>query len=279
MKKAFLSLDQKYKIIIHVVNLLIIFIVPQYVDTESKEWYVNIILFLWGIVFFGEIILAIWTKKDSGSLLKVASEETKNIVETKEIYDFSKIVDIKSGIITSIKIMMDDKNRKFVIKDGGRYSKIYNYTDLINYEIYENNNSVVQGTIGKTLIGGAFFGLGGMILGGNSKRKISSKCDDLRLIIRVNDINNTCLSVQYISKNIDKNSSKYKIYKDELFEIVSVLEYMMNDVKKIDVSNKNEISLNSQTDREKLEDLKKLLDEGIITQEEFEAKKKQILNL
>ena len=44
--------------------------------------------------------------------------------------------------------------------------------------------------------------------------------------------------------------------------------------------NKKQISQNkTKTDKEKLLELKELLDEGLITEEEYELKRKQILNL
>ena len=42
---------------------------------------------------------------------------------------------------------------------------------------------------------------------------------------------------------------------------------------------KNNISISSDTNLDDLRKLKSLLDDGIITQEEFNSKKKQILNL
>ena len=44
-------------------------------------------------------------------------------------------------------------------------------------------------------------------------------------------------------------------------------------------SKKNNKTVNEQDDLEKLKEYKKLLDDGIITQEDYEEKKKQILKL
>ena len=56
---------------------------------------------------------------------------------------------------------------------------------------------------------------------------------------------------------------------DKLYSLIHELIYKL----------KNEKSSSASGDYKELEDLKRLLDKGIITQKEFELKKKQILNL
>lgn len=66
-------------------------------------------------------------------------------------------------------------------------------------------------------------------------------------------------------------NSIYKNYADEQFE--------KTDYVKDSLSDRNNESDNTKTYIEELRTLKALLDDGIITQDEFDMKKKQILNI
>ena len=135
----------------------------------------------------------------------------------------------------------------------------------------------MKGTAGKALVGGLFFGLGGMIVGSSMKRSIQDNCNSLKLIIRINDISQSQISINYFSNvNYSKNSYTYKAIKDNLIEVCSTLEYIMNkkDIKEYTNYYENNITLKQQ-----IKELKEMLDEGLIGQDEYEQKKKQILKL
>lgn len=112
----------------------------------------------------------------------------------------SKTINIKtSSRWTTNKFFIDNINKKFIYCNDNKYSKAYRFTDIINYEVYENGKSKVQGRAGSALIGGAFFGLGGLIVGSSMSKNIDELCNNLKLIIRLNDFENPQIS----NKNID----------------------------------------------------------------------------
>jgi hypothetical protein len=177
-------------------------------------------------------------------------------------------------------ILIDNQNKKFIYQRGKTYSKTYNFSDLINYEVYENGKSQVKGRAGSALIGGAFFGLGGLIVGSSMSRNINEKCNQLKLIIRVNDITCPQIVITYVDNvDWDKRGYTYRAMKENLQSICSTLEFILN-AKSVE-GNVVQAETNNgvKSKKEQLQELKEMLEEGLITQEEFEQKKKQILGL
>lgn len=73
-------------------------------------------------------------------------------------------------------------------------------------------------------------------------------------------------------------SFTYNAYKSDANNISSLLDYMCSNADKTEnINTENTVSTVSSADE--LRKFKELLDEGIITQEEFEKKKLQILGL
>ena len=202
--------------------------------------------------------------------------------------DFSKTNFIPSTSLTilasgwsSTKLLINNNTKEFVYQKGKYSSKVYKFSDLINYEVYENGKSQVQGRAGSALIGGAFFGLGGLIVGSSMSRKINEKCNQLKLIIRLNDFNCPQIVITYVDNvDWDKNGWAYRNMKENLQSVCSMLEFMLNE-KTLEQSStvKQEESHAKKSNKEQLQELKEMLDDGLITQEDFEQKKKQILGL
>lgn len=51
----------------------------------------------------------------------------------------------------------------------------YHFTDLISYELVENDNIVTSGGVGQALIAGAAFGGAGAIAGGITGKRVQKK--------------------------------------------------------------------------------------------------------
>lgn len=179
------------------------------------------------------------------------------------------------------RFLVDNTNRKFIYQKGREYSKTYKFSDIISYEVYENGKSQVQGRAGAALIGGAFFGLGGLIVGSSMSRNINEKCTQLRLIIRLNDLECPQIVITYVDNvEFDKLGADYRYMKEDIQSLCSMLEFMLNE-KTLEQSSTVEQGEShvKKSNKEQLQELKEMLDDGLITQEDFEQKKKQILGL
>ncbi len=270
---------------------------PLMLDGETIPAGVMVLLIIIAVCITGAPFVDLFLtfqKSDKELALKAMRKEIQSSVynnikheqQKKELPDadfiISKTIPILASGRSSTKLLIDNQNKKFIYQKGKIYSKPYKFSDVINYEVYENGKSQVQGRAGSALIGGAFFGLGGLIVGSSMSRSINEKCNQLKLIIRLNDFDCPQIMITYVD-NVDwhKNGWMYRNMKENMQAVCSMLEYMLNE-KTLEQSSsiKQEEKLNEKkSSKEQLQELKEMLDDGLITEEDFEQKKKQILGL
>lgn len=212
-------------------------------------------------------------------LNKYPIEELKNIVgishkseeeHQKELDAFTATKKIGNYIY------FDNDHKKYAIVKTSLTGKvvdmqIYDYSSIIDFELLEDGNSIEKGGIGRALVGGALFGGVGAIVGGNTGHKHKRTCSKLQIKITQNDISIPAIYVDFISTETKKTSSIYTTAYQFAQEAMSVLNIITNDL------NKNTTNTNSNADE--IKKFKELLDEGIITQEEFDKKKKELLGI
>ncbi|MFN1873299.1 SHOCT domain-containing protein [Clostridioides difficile] len=172
----------------------------------------------------------------------------------------------------------DDNNKKFIVLNGFNREKVnlnvYNYSDVIEYELLENGETVTKGGIGRALAGGALFGGVGAVVGGvTAKRTTKAFIDSLKIKITLNNLSNPNVYVNLIQLRTKSNSSIYKMAYSSAQEILSVLAIIVKDNEAVNIQN------NSNDAIQQVKGLKELLDLGAITDEEFNTKKKELLNL
>ena len=235
-------------------------------------------------------------KKDLGlTLYNKYSSMHHEIIDKN--FHLAKTINVKIG--KNRNILFDEENQKIIFQHNELFSKTYNFSDIISYEVYENGNSRVRGRAGSAIIGAAFFGYVGLVAGSSMSREINEKCTQLDLIIRINDFENPQIKFSYINglESCYKESPTYKEKIENIHLICSMLEFIINkkDINKIDLKNDNmcETTENTSVNNKKEEDfivsdntckkqlieLKELYDDGLITEEEYEKKRKQILNI
>lgn len=270
--------------------IYIIFFCCLPIITEGEPIKIGLLLFM--------IVVAITTialfpilmlkdiKKSNGELaLKMIKKElSTNATSMQQFLDkdfiVSKEVTVSANGWSTTKLLIDNESKTFIYQQGKNYSKKYNFNDIINYEVYENGKSKVQGRAGSALIGGAFFGLGGLIVGSSMSRNVNEKCNQLKLFIRINDLECPQIEITYVDNaEFDKSGWTYRNMKENLQTVCSVLEFMINK-KTLEQLGTNESEAKTvKSNKEQLQELKELLDDGLITQEDFDTKKKQILGL
>ena len=215
--------------------------------------------------------------------------ETQGIRHTNNRSDFS--VDQEILLLTTTngqKLLIDNKHQLFAfIQTHDSPTKLYSYRDLIRYEIYEDGTKYVEGRAGSALVGGFFFGLGGAIVGSARSRNVKSISNNLKLILYINDFDSPQLQFIYNTRALNKASDTYKSKVENLHSVCSILEYMLNQ-KTLEESAKVAVAIPIATPiqstidfsaKEQLQELKTMLNEGLITKEDFDKKKKQILGL
>lgn len=173
-------------------------------------------------------------------------------------------------------ISFDENNKLWKIHT---YNVIFKYEDIISYELIEDGESITKGGLGGAVVGGALLGgtgvLAGSILG---KKKTKKEIDELRVkIITRNEFYQVVFINFLIAGPVKSGSLVHKGYKAAADRIISELTVIMDLL-----DSTNRVSNSTPTpmsDADQIIKFKQLYDEGIITEEEFIAKKRQLLGI
>ena len=171
--------------------------------------------------------------------------------------------------------MIDGKNGLWYAQNqfGTRRGAVHRFSDIISYELLEDGDTQTKGGLGSAVAGGLAFGPLGAIVGASAGKKTTSRiCDSMRIRIT---LNNPAAPVEYVNllqMRVSRKSAAYKKAYEQAQEILGVLDAL--------TAGKQE---NEKTEpvsaADEIRKFKALMDDGIITPEEFEAKKKQLLGL
>ncbi|MCH5152267.1 MAG: SHOCT domain-containing protein [Clostridiales bacterium] len=179
-------------------------------------------------------------------------------------------------------IFIDLKNKKWSYYDySKKISKIYKFEDLLDYEIVEDGQSIVQGKTASTIIGGVLGGGLGALAGASGSRRIDNVCNKLEIKLNVNNVTMPSIQLVLLDKETAKGSAKYKSCYDKAIEFEAILKIIMANAneKSVPAQSNNDKKENTKSTKAELQELKEMFDDGLITQEEFEQKRKQILGL
>jgi len=161
-------------------------------------------------------------------------------------------------------VVIDVENKLFYIgNENDAFHIYYKFDEVDRYEIETINEKTVikkKGGISRAIIGGALFGGIGAVVGATTAKSEAKKIGG---ISQIKIVLNTYAGIKTIVINNPSNSLS-------LF-----LDKCITEKSNKQISN-NKTQLGSADEILKY---KKLLDEGIITEEEFLSKKKQLLNL
>lgn len=173
-------------------------------------------------------------------------------------------------------IEFDDNQMKWLVPGffgGKNHSKVYNYSDIVDFELLEDEESITKGGLGRAIVGGVLLGGVGAVVGGvTGGKKSKSICNSLKIKITINDINNPTVYIKFLSTATKKDSFTYRTLYNSAQEILSTLQLICN-------KQEENINVATMSNADEILKYKNLLDSNIITQEEFDAKKKQLLGL
>lgn len=224
-------------------------------------------------------------KTSAVTIAKKTIEDVKNDITNTEMENekyIQKLTDFNPTKKMGTYIEFDEEKKQWLIPDGfyGKKIKphIYNYDDIIDFELLEDGESISKGGLGRAVAGGILFGGVGAIVGGaTGGKKSKAICTSLMIKITVNDLNNPTVYINYITTATKNSSLLYKAAYQNAQNCLSTLQLVRNSNQKSLQNNINTETTVSGADE--ILKFKNLLDNGIITQEEFEAKKKQLLGL
>lgn len=168
-------------------------------------------------------------------------------------------------------IKIDENRRLFKVN-----LSTYPIDDLVSFELLENDSQVTSGgiSLGRAALGGLAFGIVGSGIGGLTKvkKQDTELCNSLKVIINFKNQKRGTAVINLIAKKTKKSGF---MYSTALATAKSTLEGLNYILSLQDIQDKD-------SNLDKLEEIKKykeLLDLGIIDQNEFDNKKKELLNL
>jgi uncharacterized membrane protein len=180
---------------------------------------VNMILFVIILIFIIIIIAAVVSAKNTeeGNEQCLAHLQSINFLVSKKT-EFGDIA-----------LYVDDTNKKWAIKTRRNEEvKIFGYSDLLEFEVYEDGNSIAKGRAGSALVGGLLFGVVGAVVGGAGKKSISNTCKVLQLRIRVNNLYCPEIILDFINTETKKDSFIYRTNFEIAKNMAATLSYIHN---------------------------------------------------
>ena len=157
------------------------------------------------------------------------------------------------------------------------------YAELVDYELYKDGGIMPKGGVGRAVVGGVLFGSTGSIVGA-ATRKHEDVITKLYInVVLDNDIRMATINI--INTQMDANSFSGSILLDTARRITADLDLILNENRR---NREKSLQANIETvitptvntsAADEILKYKNLLDIGAITQEEYDAKKKQLLNL
>lgn len=241
----------------------------NYLKGERKMGYFILVIFL-------IILIAIIVGVVKGTKQRKENENARESVEqTLRRNGFN----IEKAVGVTAKLYVDNTNKKWAINEWNNSTdvKIYQYSDLIDFELLEDNESIVKGGFGKALVGGALGGTTGAIIGSSGSKKVKQNANLLEIKIRTNDFSHPQYSIEFIKGfAMAKTSPQYKKLYDEAQEVIGVLSFISANGENNSTVAEEKMQISAA---DKVRELMQLKNEGIISEEEFEKKKKELLNL
>ena len=242
---------------------------------------------MWQLIFF---IIIVALMVGAPILLNASSKDKK--MKDNALQNYINFIN-KNGISNSQSISLkniariDIETQKKLLGAYSYYeseSVVLKFEQILDFEIFENGNSVVSSKTGSAIVGGLLFGGLGAIAGASGSRIISDNCKTLKLNIYTTDVTNSVVTLDLLDKGIEKNSTEYENLKDTINKMIGFLKIAREsnrqaerkEDKKVIVENIEDINQNNNLS--KLKELAQLKEQGIITDKEFEESKKKILS-
>ena len=179
---------------------------------------------------------------------------------------------------------INENSRQFAIGKGFipslKHATLYSYHDIVDFELIEDGTSITKGGLGRAAVVGLLFGGVGAVVGGvTGGKKAQQKCTSLMVKITVNNVNTPAEYIKLITSPIDKSGFTYKAAFQNAQDIISILQLICSQCEAEKAAETPTSAVKESSSADEIRKFKALLDEGIITEEEFNAKKKQLLGL
>jgi hypothetical protein len=198
------------------------FFLVALVSLTLREYSVCVVYLLIGSIGFTPRFLYKTPKREIAKQQISALESTGFIISKSKKY---------GNRISNATIYIDDVNKKFAVQESifaGRHRplRIFLYSDLLDFELNEDGNSIAKGKGVASTVGALTFGIAGAIIGAAGARKSQSTCTSLVVRITVKDLQNPAIFIQFISSEVRKGSISYTLPLAQAKDLMATLHYI-----------------------------------------------------
>lgn len=211
--------------------------------------------------------------KQEKAAKKIKNEAAKEKLKVQELADKENIKVHNAARYGSL--YFDNVDKKIVQLSS--FTKLYSatsYSDIISYTpVDRGHNEKKKHGLLRAATGGALLGPAGAVIGAVTGGKNFGYVDELGVNISLK--NGQSISIGFI-----KETTKQGILTDGAYKECNSLCALLDSI--LAENNNQSAVSNDQTSEDitkQLRKLKSLVDDGILTQDEFDAKKKQILKI
>ncbi len=149
--------------------------------------------------------------------------------------------------------------------------------EIVDYDLVENGNTVNKSGLGSAVVGGALFGGAGALIGYSMGKKQVQEVTSLYIKITTRIEGYSDVKIELISSSVKSNSRVYKVALERVQKIMSLLAVATEHkeaTNQIEQTNQD----TSISVADELMKLSHLLDNGVLTQEEFDEQKRKLLS-
>ena len=150
----------------------------------------------------------------------------------------------------------------------------FRFGDIIEYELLEDGASITKGGLGSAIVGGAFAGGVGAIVGVGLGKKQKDVVNNLSIRVSTRCTVIPHVEINFINTETKRGGFLYKANKELAMQTISILDQIVASA-----GHDQATPAQAASSADEILKFKQLLDAGAITQDEYDAKKKQLLGL
>lgn len=150
---------------------------------------------------------------------------------------------------------------------------LFPFSDILDFELVEDGVSITKGGLGSAIVGGAVFGGVGAIVGSGIGKKQKDMVNRMAVVINMRNPLVSKVEIPLITAETKRGGLTHKSSKQLGEQIVALLSVI------VDSQRHTSAQHGAGSSADELLKFKQLLDAGAITQDEYDAKKKEILGL
>lgn len=184
----------------------------------------------------------------------------------------------------------DDVNKFITIVTPDKIH-VHRYSDIVSISYEENGSDVFNKSLGGAVVGGLLFGGVGAIVGGNTAKATQNKeirVMSIKILLKSTSDSTIILNIFEVGKDgsvLETKKAADRMHYEGLMKEVAGIKDIFSiiiDIVDKDIEQQKSIPTMQQTSTTSIADeltkLAKLKEQGLLTEEEFDAQKKKILN-